>query len=425
MTLPSRSPIQKGNPLFRYRCLTLLLALLAPLSFSSGYAQAPGALLELIPTGAYRPADIEALAAPLFAPHEVPPLAASVNTYRLRYATTDLDGSPAEIVAQLFVPVLTEETARPVYAFGAGTTGLAEPCAPSKEYEYSHPLGHYRAYLLAYASRGFIGVLPDYLGFNDPERTQAYFNARAEGRVMLDAVRATYAFFEAFGANADVNPSSVRPSGAVFTAGYSQGGHAAFAAADLRPSYAPDVPLTGMIGYGATTNVERLLREGPYYAPYIVQSYAADFEFDPAQVLAERWLPTLEAVANEKCVDQVQQFYPFDASVYAPTFADALYGDRLAEVFPEVKRVLDENRTGLSGHALPALVIQGDDDVIVRNPTQELFVEELCAAASPVLYLTFPGVRHRYTRQAGFEATVAWMEALAAGERAPDTCGEF
>ena len=93
--------------------------------------------------------------------------------------------------------------------------------------------------------------------------------------MLLDAVRATYAFFEAFGTNADVNPSNVKPSGAVFTAGYSQGGHAAFAAADLRPSYAPELPLTGMIGYGATTNVERLLREGPYYAPYIVQSYRA------------------------------------------------------------------------------------------------------------------------------------------------------
>ena len=136
-------------------------------------------------------------------------------------------------------------------------------------------------------------------------------------------------------------------------------------------------------------------------------------------------MPTLETVANTECVDQIQQFYPFDASVYEPAFAAALYGDGLAETFPEVKRVLDENRTGLSGHGLPALIIQGDDDVIVRNPTQALFVKELCAASSPVLYLTFPGVRHRYTRQAGFEATVAWMEALAKGEAPPDTCGEL
>ena len=404
---------------YRSLRLTLLLALFLTLSFSP--AQAPGTVLELTPTGTYSPADIQALAAPLFAPQEVPPLVHSVDTYRLRYTTTDLDGSVAEIVAQLFVPVLSEETERPVYVFGSGTTGLAEACAPSKEYEYDHPLGHYRAYLLAYASRGFIGVLPDYLGFNDPSRTQAYFNARAEGRVLLDAVRATYAFFDA-----EVNTTNVTPSEAVFTAGYSQGGHAAFAAADLRPTYAPELPLTGVIGYGATTNVERLLREGPYYAPYIVESYRTAYEdFDPAQVLAERLLPTLQTVAREDCVDRVQQFYPFDASVYTPEFAAALYGDRLAETFPETKRVLDDNRTGLSGHGLPALIIQGEDDVIARTPTQELFVSELCAARSPVRYLAFPGVRHRYTRQAGFEATVAWMEALAAGEAAPDDCEDF
>ncbi len=405
----------------RFRHLTLAIFCVLAAQTSLAQPAAPGSLVEVTALGVVEPAEIRRLAAPLFAPAAVPPLELAVETYGLRYLTTGLDGAPTEVFAQLFVPVYATPEARPLYVFGSGTTGVADKCAPSREAEYPHPLGHYRAYLLAYASRGFVGVFPNYLGFDDPERTQAYFNALAEGRVMLDAVRAAYAFFEQY-------PATASLSGAVFTAGYSQGGHAAFAAADLRPTYAPELPLTGVIGYGATTNVARLLREGPYYAPYIVQSYSTTYgseAFDPAAVLNARWLPTLQNDVGTRCVDEVQAYYPFDSKLmYAPEFAAALYGDTLAASFPNVARILEENRTGLSGHKLPALIVQGEDDVIVRNPTQTLFVSELCAAQSSVLYLSFPAVRHRYTRQIGFEPSLAWMEGLARGEAAPSVCGD-
>ncbi len=403
---------------------TLLFAALSLLSLSQAQlvATRPGELLEVTPRGMVQPDEIRALAAPLFAQYGVPRLSLPVETYDLRFSTTGLDGSSAEVSAQLFVPVYDSPAERPLYVFGSGTTGIAHKCAPSREAEYGHPFGHYRAYMMAYASRGFIGILPNYLDFDDPTRTQPYFNALAEGRVMLDAARAARAFFERY-------PRAVSPSDAVFAAGYSQGGHAAFAAADLRSVYAPEVPLTGIIGYGATTNVERLLREGPYYAPYIVQSYSTTYgreRFDPARVLNRRWTPTLAADVLARCVDQVQTYYPSDGNlVYTSDFARSLYGDTLAADFPDIHRILEENRTGLSGHSLPALLVQGENDIIVRNATQERFVSELCAANSSVHYLRYPGVRHRFTRQIGFDESIAWMEGLSRGEVAPSVCSFF
>ena len=406
-----------------YLTRTLTLWLLASLLLSA-HAQTPdtpGTLLSATPAGTYQPDDIRSLAAPLFDKYGVPRLAAAVEAYDLVYTTTDLDGSSAQISAQLFIPVYTAPAERPLYVFGSGTTGLGDECAPSVEYSYGdHPLGYYRANLLAFASRGIISVIPNYLGFDDPEKTQPYFNAVAEAHVMLDAVRAVTAFFEQ-------NPQVVAPSDAVFTGGYSQGGHAAFAAADLRPSYAPEVTLTGVIGYGATTNVARLMKEGPYYAPYLVQSFSTTYGadvFDPAEVLNARWVPTLEEDAVGRCVDRAQDYYPFDANlIYTPEFARALNSDTLETDFPNIYRVLEQNRTGLSGHGLPALIVQGEQDIIVRNPTQELFVRELCEVGSSVQYLNFPGVRHRFTRQVGFEESIAWMEGLARGEPAPSSCG--
>jgi pimeloyl-ACP methyl ester carboxylesterase len=274
--------------------------------------------------------------------------------------------------------------------------------------------------MLAYASAGFITVFPDYVGFNDPDRPQRYFSHAAEAHALLDAARAVKAFFGEF-------PQTVRPSGVVFTAGYSQGGHAAFAAADLRPSYAPEVGLRGVIGFAATTSVIALLKEGAYYAPFVLYSYAAMYgkqNIDPAVCLQERWARTLEADAGSLCVDEFQKYYPFDGSkLFRPEFYEALHGDRLAEEYPSLSEALAANQSGLSGHGLPALVVQGEADAIVTTASQGRFVEELERRGSAVRYLVLKGIQHRYTRPAGFQASIEWMESLAAGTAAPPASG--
>ena len=390
----------------------------APQSISAGD------VLQSTYLGRVSPATIQGQARPLFGGYGGPLVENEVDVYLILFATTDLDGTLTAITAQVFLPVLKEgEEPVALYAFGSGTTGVGSECAPSKEaaYEarYGHSIGYYRAYMQAYAGRGFVAILPDYLGFDDPGRPQAYFHAVAEARVMLDAIRAAHEFL------AEQAPGMPAPTH-TFAGGYSQGGHAAFAAADLRPTYAPDVPLHGMIGFAPTTNVERLLREGPYYAPYIAVSYASTYgtdQFDPADVLHPRWLPTLAADTAVLCVDRAQTYYPYDADrIYDAAFAASLRADRLAQTHPDVKRVLDLNRTGLSGHGLPALIVQGGQDIIVRDPTQELFLAELCERGSDAQYVNYPQARHRHTRPAGFEDAVAWMKGIASGGAAPSSC---
>ncbi len=380
-----------------------------------GGAARPGALLAWNFSGHSSPARIDELARPLFEGFPPPALRFAVDAYWLRYRSTDFDGSPADIQAQLFVPRYAEAESRPVLVFGSGTTGIADACAPSREVPELRRWGHYRANMLAYASAGFITVFPDYLGFNDPDRPQRYFSHAAEAHALLDAARAVRAFFAQF-------PQTVRPSGVVFAAGYSQGGHAAFAAADLRPAYAPEVGLRGIIGFAATTSVAALLKEGAYYAPFILYSYSAMYgrqRIDPALYLQERWARTLEADAGSLCVDEFQKYYPFDGSkLFRPEFFEALHGDRLAEAYPALAEVLEANQSGLSGHRLPALVVQGEADAIVTTASQSRFVEELERQGSEVRYLVLKGIQHRYTRPAGFQASIEWMESLAAAQPA-------
>mgnify|MGYP001015533908 FL=1 len=110
-------------------------------------------------------------------------------------------------------------------------------------------------------------------------------------------------------------------------------------------------------------------------------------------------------------VDELQDYYGYDyKTVYRPEFSAALYAVALGDSFPALHARLTENHTGLSGHGLPALVVQGDADFIASTTSQTRFVTALRNKGSTVRYLIFPKVSHRYTRMAGFDASILWMK---------------
>ena len=191
------------------------------------------------------------------------------------------------------------------------------------------------------------------------------------------------------------------------------------AAADLRPYYAPDLPLSGIITYGSTNDVEALMREGVAYAPLILNSYREMYGsslINIAEYLLPKWLEDFDT-QSIRCINEFQALYGFDASaVYTPRFLASLNNGTLSRDFPALATLTAENHTGLSGHGLPALVIQGSLDFIVTDATQTRFVKALRAKGSQTRFLIYPNVTHRFTRHAGFNASLAWMqEQIAAG----------
>ncbi len=379
-----------------------------------------GSLLEVRPDGSLSPEELARTVAPLFKGFDDPLPRYTVDAYLIRYTSRYPDGGEAVIVAQLFVPRLPAGRPGLLYVFAPGSTGLLDVCRPSREHIAGIRWGLYRSHVLAFAGRGVIGLLPDYMGFGDPQRLQPYFSAVAEGRMMLDGVRAVNAFLaDRFTAGAR------RP--AAFFAGYSQGGHAAFAAADLRAAYAPELRIHGIIGYGPTTNLEALFLEFTVAAPLVVYSYSRIYgseRFNPQDILAERWAATLEHDVTRQCIGGIQSYYPMSPErLFTPRFVGALRAGTLAQEFPGIYAILEENSSGLSGHGLPALILQGGHDIVVHPPSQDAFVRALCRAGSPVTYLRYPQSRHD-TRQIAFEEVLSWMERLAAGAEPSSNCAE-
>jgi acetyl esterase/lipase len=372
--------------------------------------------------GRWTPARIEAEGERLFQWYGVPDARYAVDEYVVHYRSRDYDGTVVEVKSQLYVPLLEEPAERPVLLFGSGTTGVADKCAPSLEEPDEVRWGYYRTNMASYAAQGIITIFPDYIGFNDPQRAHRYFSKAAEAHVLLDGYRAVTNFFEE-------RNLAARPGNSAFTAGYSQGGHAALAAADLVAEYAPDVPLQGAIGFAATNNVTTLLKEAAYYAPYIFYAYRDMYgsdEIRPSLYLREPWASTLEQDVREKCVKEMELYYPFDGRrLFTTSFYNALHNGRLESEYPGLYRRLQENLSGLSGHGIPALMVQGRYDVIITPAAQREYVSQLCDTGVDVRYLLYEDARHRHTRPAGFRASVDWMEAIASGEAPSNDCNSF
>ena len=339
-----------------------------------------------------------------------------VDVYRVRYRTLDEKGQIAEIRADLFVPTVGTTATFPILVHAPGTTGLSDACAPLNEEPAVSNWGSYRDHSLTFAARGYIVILPNGLGFDDPDRIHPYFVAELQAHALLDAARAVYHFVE----DPPAEGILAQPAEAIFFMGYSSGGHAAFAAKDWAASYAPELHVKGIIGYGPTTNGETLLRENPIFAPYLIYAYR-DFYgseiVDVADVFLPQWVPTFESDVLHKCVDGIFSYYTRSTrEMYTPRFRLALESGKFDQAFPLLAARLSANSTGLSGGSdIPVLILQGTGDTVVTPDSQRAYKDQLCRQGTTVTYVEYPAVSHPEIRTTSFGDTLWWMQRVAEG----------
>ncbi|MFP4210936.1 MAG: alpha/beta hydrolase family protein [Alkalispirochaeta sp.] len=371
----------------------------------------PGAVEAFVSEGTILAEEIDSFIAPLFAGYTVPQAQHGAEIYTLFVRTRYPDGALTSVRVQLFVP-RTRTTPDAVYLFAPGSTGLIGPCRASREHEAGIHWGRYRAHVLAMVGQGFIGVLPDYMGFEDPALVQPYFHAASEAQVIFDALDGSDAFLrDRYRARF---PRGIAPMTRV-AGGFSQGGHAIFAAADRNATVERDVSLHGVIGYGSTTEIEPLLLMYPSLGPMIATSYVTVYgrnRFDPSEIFREPWASDLEYDTTRQCVGGIQRYYPSDPSaLYTPEFLASLRRNTLGRTHPSIARIFEENRTGLTRHGVPALILQGTEDIVVSRETQDRYVAALRARGNPVDYRIIRDERHD-TRQVAFDDTVEWIRTL-------------
>ncbi|TVR74319.1 MAG: hypothetical protein EA427_01160 [Spirochaetaceae bacterium] len=377
-------------------------------------------LLALLPAGmtpvtvsleVMSPGEVDSFIAPLFEDETVPRAEYSVTIRELVVSSRYPDGTPTDVRVQLFLPDMPAGDVRGVYLFAPGSTGLIGPCRASREHVAGIRWGLYRAHVLAFAGQGLIGILPDYIGFEDAHQVQPYFHAESEARIIFDSIHHIHKVLEAGGEHF---PLGLAPYTRV-AGGFSQGGHAVFAAADHNRFFGGEMPLHGVIGYGATTEIPPLFLTFPPLAPMILEAYRTIYgeeRFDPRKILRTEWAETLTYDTTRQCVGGIQNYYPGDpALLFRESFLTSLRAGTLDRTHPSIAAIFHENATGLTRHGVPALILQGSDDIVVFPATQKEFVRELRARGNPVDYRLYENTRHD-TRQRSFVDVLEWIDRL-------------
>src|SRR5256714_7798988 len=167
---------------------------------------------------------------------------ADVRGWRILYATTVDDNTPATAVAIVFAPTDSSAGPRPVIAWEHATTGLVQKCMPSLLSAATKGIPERSQIVVA----GWVVVATDY-SFAEKGGPHPYLIGEGEARAALDSVRAARQI------------SKLTLDQRVVVWGYSQGGHAALWTGIVGPRYAPDLEIPGVPAIAPAANSQHIL----------------------------------------------------------------------------------------------------------------------------------------------------------------------
>ncbi|MFD6399297.1 lipase family protein [Nocardia sp. NPDC060249] len=307
------------------------------------------------------------------------------------YTSRLQDGSPVAVSGTYLEPTGPWQGAgpRPTVVIGPGTSGQGDRCAMSMAFSTGMAVSVEQLGISAnqelpssvvWSGLGARVLVTDYIGLGTPG-IHTYANRFESGHAILDGVRA---------AN---NLGGVGPETPVVLWGYSQGGGATAAAAEMQPSYAPELNLKGTWAGGPVADLTAILSKidgaliggaigfavNGMLARYPELQRAVDRVVSPA---GRAMLDTL----SDSCIADVIMHHPF-LKTESLTKDGRPLSAHLAEM-PEAAPVLAELRIGNSTPATPVLITSGRNDDTVPYGQARRLAEDWCGKGATVTFRT-------------------------------------
>ncbi len=340
-------------------------------------------------------------------------LPSAARTDLITYTSHDAHGRPIVVTGTVAVPRSAPPAdGWPVISWAHGTTGYADPCAPSRDtdtgpaHDYIGPVAQV---LDTWIQRGYVVVQTDYQGLGTPGG-HPYINGVSEANTVTDIVQAARSLNDSIGTD-------------WVAAGHSQGGQAALFTAQYAAARQPELSLKGAVaiapgGIGLSRMVEFVDSGRPgataaaAFLPLIVLgAHVAQPAIDPDKLFTPAARPMLQA-ARTGCVAQIREVPPIPATeIFAP---DADFGP--------LTRYLEEQDPSVTVPEVPVLIAQGSADTLVTEPSTDALVDALCGKGTTVDYRVYDGQDHRATVPGSLADAQRFAAAALSGEPATDIC---
>jgi hypothetical protein len=353
---------------------------------------------------------------------------------RLMYKSTDSNGKPVAVTGAYIEPSAAWKGPgpRPLVALASGTMGQGDQCAPS--YALQNPLtltgdtmsvSYEDLAIYRVLSTGAAVVVTDYVGLGATDRLHTYVNRLDEGHALLDAARAAHA----------VPGASITAKSKVGLYGYSQGGGASAAAAELQPAYAPDVHLAGTYAGAPPADLTAVMKgiDGSALVGALGWSINGFAQSDPAlRRLVDANINAAGKAAlkdmSTMCVGDVLFKYGFTSSTKW-----SVSGKPIADILPAIpaaQAVLDKQRIGRLKPAGPVRLTTGVKDDIVPHAQARQLAVDWCRRGGNVSYVPvdLPNLgdktllNHFAPLLLDQPDAVSWLIDRLTGKPSPSTC---
>lgn len=320
-----------------------------------------------------------------------------VQGWRVLYHSTSVDGRDTVVSGLVFAPAGPATGARPVVAWGHGSVGLGDSCAPSRS--PGDLIGS--SILSELLRRGYVVAATDYEGLGTPG-SHPWLVGQSEGRGVLDSVRAARQIPEASAGNR------------FLAFGASQGGGAVLFAGELAAEYAGELELMGVVAAAPAAELDLLavLPEGNLTAAagFVVMGA---FGFKAAYPDLD-----LQAILYPEVIAQQERVERLCQEEIDSRFRSARL-DRVLKANPAEadgwREAITENTPGRSRTPAPILLVHGEADQVVPVEVSRLLFDRLCGLGGVAELQTYRGADHiGVIRSAGADV-LAWIDARNAG----------
>ena len=329
--------------------------------------------------------------------------------WRIKYVTRDYRLRPILSTGIVVLPgtAPASPAARKFVAWAHPTTGVAWKCAPSLRAAPTKAIGG----LNDLVANGLVVAATDYPGLGTPGPI-GYLVGKGQAYAVIDSVRAAKQIPEV-GGGSDY---------ALW--GYSQGGHAVLFAAQQSGQYAPELRLKGVAAIAPPTDLATLLKAnlnsiaGRILASFTLDSWHEKYNA-PLTGLLDSVSQNLIDQVSKNCVDDLGS--QIDAAAAQKGLDKQFLRADPARV-PPWKDLMVQNSLYALNNQVPALIIQGGADDIVKPEVTTQFVRGACQAGASVQYVTLKGKGHSGAFDAGRAQAVTWIAARLAGQPARSNC---
>jgi hypothetical protein len=349
----------------------------------------------------------------------------AASATRIMYLSRDSRNQPMAVTGSVLIPTAawTGPGPRPVVAYAPFTAGMGDQCALSKVLG-----GQAGDFLVADVQKAFVNNLlakgiavaqTDYQGLGTPG-DHTYVMRLPQAHAVLDVLRAAKRL-----------PGSGLATSPAGIAGYSQGGGASAAAAELAPTYAPELDIKGAFVGAPVADLAAVARnlDGSMYFGFLAYALIGiNAQYPDAGVveLANDRGVTLFAEARNTCTLDAVFRYMFTQSSSLIKDGRAVTAYMTEQPFAGI---LAENRVGTLRPAVPVLLEHSwIDDVLPLAQAKQLG-RDWCGRGATVQYRELTTVVPLFTHllEANTAAADAanWLTWRFNNGAATNSCGQF